>query len=189
MRLVDSTALAQTAIGRFLRRRRRDRFLTTVLVTDIVESTRSVAELGDERWHHVLDEHDSMLRRSLTPFGGQEVRHTGDGMLATFGSPTSAVQSAHAAMEQLRDIGVDLRAGVHTGEVQSRSSDIGGVAVAITTRICSCAEPGEVLVSHAAKDAAAGSELHFADRGEHDLKGINDPWRLYAASTSNGGVT
>lgn len=185
MRLVS--AAVRNALDNRLRWRRRsrpDRYLTTMLVTDIVDSTRAVAAMGDERWHAVLDEHDAVFQRSFDPFGGQQVRHTGDGVLATFASPTSAVRSACSAMEALREIGVDVRAGVHTGEVDARGDDIGGVAVCIASRICDCAQPGEVLVSHIAKEAAAGSPLQFADRGEHDLKGIADPWRLYAATTA-----
>jgi class 3 adenylate cyclase len=183
MRLVPSVVRNAVA-NRRARRPGADRYLTTMLVTDIVDSTRAVAALGDERWHAVLDEHDALFQRSFDPFGGQQVRHTGDGVLATFASCTSAVRSACSAMTALRAIGVEVRAGVHAGEVEARGDDIGGVAVCIASRICDCAEPGEVLVSHIAKAAAAGSELQFADRGEHALKGIADPWRLYAATSA-----
>jgi class 3 adenylate cyclase len=159
------------------------RVLASVVFTDIVASTQQAATLGDRRWRRVLDHHDAVTRDVLERFRGSEVRRTGDGFLATFDSPARAVHCADAAMASLRPMGVRLRVGVHTGEVELRGGGIDGIAVHIGARVCDCAEPDEILVSQTVKDATAGSDLRFVDRGEHELKGVPERWQLYAART------
>jgi class 3 adenylate cyclase len=158
-----------------------ERVLATVVFTDIVASTHKAAMLGDRRWRRVLDHHDAVTRDVLQRFHGSEVRRTGDGFLATFDSPARAVHCATEAMASLRPIGVQLRVGVHTGEVEVRGDGIDGIAVHIGARVCDCAEPDEILVSQTVKDATAGSDLRFVDRGEHELRGVPERWQLYAA--------
>jgi class 3 adenylate cyclase len=160
-----------------------ERVLATVVFTDIVASTQKAATLGDRRWRRVLDRHDAVTRDVLERFRGSEVRRTGDGFLATFDSPARAVHCATAAMASLRPMGVQLRVGVHTGEVELRDDGIDGIAVHIGARVCDRAEPDEILVSQTVKDATAGSDLRFVDRGEHELKGVPERWQLYAART------
>jgi class 3 adenylate cyclase len=160
-----------------------DRVLATVLFTDIVASTRQAAAVGDRRWRRLLDHHDAVTRSALERFHGYEVRRTGDGFLATFDSPALAVRCADAAIASLRPAGVQLRVGVHAGEVELRSGGIDGIAVHIGARVCARAEPGEILVSRTVKDATVGSGLQFVDRGEHELRGVPERWQLYAART------
>jgi class 3 adenylate cyclase len=158
-----------------------ERVLATVVFTDIVESTEHAATLGDRKWRRLLDHHDAVTRNVLARYRGSEVRRTGDGFLATFDSPARAVHCATAAMATLRPVGVRLRVGVHTGEVELRDDGIDGIAVHIGARVCACAEPDEILVSQTVKDATTGSGLVFVDRGEHELKGVPERWQLYAA--------
>jgi class 3 adenylate cyclase len=156
-----------------------DRILTTILFTDIVNSTRQAVDLGDRRWREVLDRHDDVMRQQLGRFGGKEVNTTGDGFLAAFDGPARAVQCAVAASESMRPLGLQLRAGVHTGECERRDGDLGGIGVHIGARIAALAEPSQVLVSRTVTDLVAGSGLRFADWGEHELKGVPGLWRLF----------
>jgi class 3 adenylate cyclase len=160
-----------------------DRILKTVLFTDIVASTQRAAEIGDERWQAILDEHDRLLRAEISRFRGTEIKTTGDGFLAAFDGPARAVQCAVAATGSVRRIGVELRTGVHTGECVQRGEDLGGIAVHIGARIAARAAPGQVLVSRTVVDLVAGSGLAFEDRGEHELKGVPGPWQLYAVQS------
>lgn len=158
-----------------------DRVLATVLFTDIVESTRRAVELGDTRWRTVLDDHDDRVRQAVARHAGREVKHTGDGFLAAFDGPARAVQCGLAITEAVRPLGIEVRVGVHTGECERRGDDLGGIAVHTGARVASIATPSEVLVTRTVRDLVAGSGLVFSDRGEHDLKGVPDSWRLYAA--------
>jgi class 3 adenylate cyclase len=157
-----------------------ERVLTTVLFTDIVGSTAWVASLGDQQWRALLDSHDRAVRAELRRFRGQEIKTTGDGFCASFDGPARAVRCARAVTEAARRTGVEVRAGVHTGECEFRAHDLGGLAVHIAARVASLAGPGEVLVSSTVKDLVAGSRLEFVDKGEHELKGVPATWRLFA---------
>lgn len=158
-----------------------DRVLATVLFTDIVSSTELAAERGDAAWRDTLDRHDAAVRREVATHRGVLVKSTGDGVLARFDGPGRAVACARAIGDEVARLGVRVRAGAHTGEVELRGDDIGGIAVHIASRVAGLAGPGEVLVSRTVKDLTAGSGLTFEDRGEHALKGVADPWHLYAA--------
>jgi class 3 adenylate cyclase len=160
---------------------RRERVLATVMFTDIVESTRRAADVGDRRWRALLDEHDLRSRQLVTRFGGQFVKHTGDGTLATFDGPARAVRCAQDLRHTLAAVGMPIRAGMHTGEVEQRNDDVGGIAVHIAARVAALAEEGEILVSRTVRDLVVGSDLEFEDRGEHELKGIPEHWHVYAA--------
>jgi class 3 adenylate cyclase len=160
-----------------------ERRLATVLFTDIVDSTKRAAELGDRRWTSLLEDHYQRVRQQLPRFAGQEVDTIGDGFLATFDGPARAIRCALATIDANREIGLTLRAGLHTGECEHRGSDVSGIAVHIGARVAALAEPGEVLVSRTVKDLVAGSGLHFEDRGSHTLKGVPDDWQLFAASS------
>jgi class 3 adenylate cyclase len=157
-----------------------DRLLTTLLFTDIVDSTKRAAEWGDRRWRDLLDQHHELVRVQLERFGGREVVTTGDGFFASFPSPTQAVRCALAATDAVDALGVQIRAGVHTGEVEVRGEDLGGLAVHIAARVSAAADPGEVFVSSTVKDLLAGTDLAFGDRGEHELKGVPGDWKLFA---------
>jgi class 3 adenylate cyclase len=157
-----------------------DRRLATLLFTDIVGSTTRAAELGDRRWRDLLDQHHAAVRAELARFGGREVATTGDGFFATFDSPTQAVRCALAASERVGSLGMTIRAGVHTGEVEVRGQDLGGLAVHIGARVAASAGPGELVVSSTVRDLLAGSDLAFEDRGDHELKGVPGTWRLFA---------
>jgi class 3 adenylate cyclase len=159
------------------------RVLATVLFTDIVGSTEVAARLGDERWQALLDEHHRTARRLLDRFGGHEVKTVGDGILATFDGPARAIRCAVALRDAIEELGLEMRAGLHTGEIEVQVDDIGGLAVHIGARIASLASPGEVLVSGTVKDLVVGSELAFEDRGSHTLKGVPGEWRLFAVTT------
>jgi pimeloyl-ACP methyl ester carboxylesterase len=154
------------------------RSLKTLMFTDIVKSTDRAVELGDDQWRRLLDRQDSAVNRQIDRFDGQFIKSTGDGVLATFDSPARAIRCALAIREAMRGLGIEIRAGVHTGEVDHRGNDLGGVAVHIASRVADTAEAGEVLVSRTVADLVAGSDVKLADRGEHTLKGIPDPWRL-----------
>lgn len=158
------------------------RVLATVLFTDIVGSTRLAAEIGDERWQSLLAEHHRVARRQLERFGGHEVKTVGDGFLATFDGPARAIRCAAAIRDGVRELGLDLRAGVHTGEIEVQPDDIAGLAVHIGARISALASGGEVLVSSTVKDRVVGSGLAFEDRGSHVLKGVPGEWRLFAVA-------
>ena len=157
-----------------------DRVLATVLFTDIVDSTRRAAELGDRRWHHLLDDHQEVVRRHLARFGGREVKTTGDGFLAAFDGPAKAIRAADAIRAELRELGLELRVGLHTGECELLGEDIGGIAVHIAARVLAQAGAGEILCSRTVKDLVAGAGFAFTDRGTHRLKGVPDQWQLYA---------
>jgi class 3 adenylate cyclase len=156
-----------------------DRVLATVLFTDIVGSTERAATLGDIAWRELLQRHHGVARAMLARFRGTEVDTAGDGFFATFDGPARAVRAAQAIIEGLRPLGLDVRAGVHTGEVQTIDAKVGGMGVVIGARIGALSGPGEVLVSSTVKDLTAGSGLVFEDAGEHELKGVPDRWRLY----------
>ena len=157
-----------------------ERVLATVLFTDVVSSTERAVELGDEEWRKLLRAHDAQVRRQLERFQGREVNTTGDGFLATFDGPARAIRCAIAIRDAVRAIGLDVRAGLHTGEVEMSDADIAGIAVHLAARVASAADAGEVLVSRTVVDLVAGSGLTFADRGEHTLKGVPGQWTLFA---------
>ena len=152
--------------------------LTTVLFTDIAGSTERAAMLGDERWRVLLESHDELVRGRLTAFKGREIKTLGDGFLATFDGPGRAIRCACAIREDVAALGVDIRAGVHTGECEVMGDDIGGMAVHIGARVIGQAPPGAVLVTGAVRDLVVGSGIEFADRGTHRLKGVPGEWQL-----------
>jgi class 3 adenylate cyclase len=156
-----------------------DRVLATVLFTDIVGSTSKAAQLGDAAWKEILATHDNRARAALDRFRGRFVNTTGDGLLATFDGPARAVGCAQAIAEAVDPLGIEIRAGVHTGEIELARNDVRGLSVHIGARVAALAGPGEVLVSSTVKDLVAGSGLTFEDAGEHELKGVPDRWRLY----------
>ena len=158
-----------------------DRVLATVLFTDVCGSTQKAAEMGDASWKDLLERHRATVRAMLTRYRGREVDTAGDGFLATFDGPARAVKCAQAICEAVRPLGLDVRAGCHTGEIELIGDGVGGIAVHIGARIAALAGPSEVLVSSTVKDLVAGSGLVFDDRGEHELKGVPERWRLYAA--------
>jgi class 3 adenylate cyclase len=154
-----------------------------VLFTDIVGSTERAATIGDRDWRELLQRHHGLLRAALDPYGGREVHTAGDGFLATFDSPRRAIECARAAGEAIRSIGLDIRAGVHTGEIELSGGDVQGIAVHIGARIAALAGAGEVFVSSTVKDLVAGSEIDFDDRGPHALKGVPGKWRVFSVIT------
>jgi len=157
-----------------------DRALATVLFTDIVRSTERAAEMGDRRWHDLLEGHNEIAHREITRFRGLEIKSTGDGVLATFDGPSRGVQCARAMCDSVRALGIELRAGLHTGECELLGDDIGGIAVHIAARVAAQAGAGEVLVSSTVKDLVAGSGIEFEDRGTPALKGVPGEWRLFS---------
>jgi pimeloyl-ACP methyl ester carboxylesterase len=159
-----------------------DRVLATVMFTDIVDSTRRAADVGDRRWRELLQRHDELTRHQLDRFRGQEVKTLGDGFLATFDGPARAIECACAIRDGIGPLGLDVRAGLHTGECELHSEDVRGMAVNIGARVGALADANEVLVSSTVKDLVVGADLDFADRGEHELKGVPGKWRLFAAS-------
>jgi len=158
-----------------------DRVLATVMFTDIVGSTERAAKVGDARWRALLSEHQTAVRRELSRFRGREVKTLGDGSLATFDGPARAIRCGQAIAEAARSSGLEVRIGLHSGEVEVMDEDVGGIAVHIAARVGALAGAGEVLVSSTVKDLVAGSGIAFADRGTQQLKGISDEWRLFAA--------
>lgn len=158
-----------------------ERMLATVMFTDIADSTRSAASLGDARWRDLLDTHYNVVRHQLKRYDGREVRTTGDGFMATFASPASAVRCGCSVIEELRRIGMRVRVGLHTGEVEMSADDIQGIAVHIAARVAAKAGPEELMVSATLRDLVAGSGIKFVDRGYRNLKGVPGKWRLYAA--------
>jgi class 3 adenylate cyclase len=157
-----------------------DRLLATVLFTDIVGSTKRASELGDRGWHEVLDEHNARVRELLERFGGRELDTAGDGFFASFEGPGAAVRCASEIGRSLRELDLEVRAGVHTGECERIGDKLGGVAVHVGARIAAMARGGEVLASRTVRDLVAGSGLKFIDRGTHRLRGIDEPWQLFA---------
>jgi class 3 adenylate cyclase len=157
-----------------------ERVLATVLFTDIVNSTATAASLGDRKWKSMLDSHDRSVREQLQRFRGREIHTTGDGFMASFDGPARAIRGAEAIIEATKGLGIELRAGMHTGECEVRGDDLGGLAVHIAARVGALADPGEVLVSGTLKDLVVGSGIEFEDRGEHELRGVPGTWKLFA---------
>jgi class 3 adenylate cyclase/alpha-beta hydrolase superfamily lysophospholipase len=171
-RLVDATSSAPVP----------ERVLATVLITDLVGSTERAAELGDRAWAELLGSHHALVRAQLDRFRGREIDNAGDGFLASFDGPARAIMCARAIADSIRELGVDVRSGVHTGECELVGEKLGGIAVHIGARVASAAAAGEVLVSGTVKDLVAGSGIEFEDRGEHTLKGVPGEWKLYAVT-------
>ena len=163
-----------------------DRVLSTVLLTDIVASTKRASDLGDRRWRTLLDQHDDLVRQEISRFRGREVKSLGDGFLATFDGPARAVRCATAIVEAARALGLEVRCGVHTGEIEMKGEDIGGIAVHIAARIAALAEGGQVLVSRTVRDLVAGSNLRLEERGAYALKGLSESMPLFAVAPSQG---
>jgi len=159
-----------------------DRVLMTVLFTDIVDSTARAAAMGDKAWSALLEQHDAAAKKAVEHYRGVVVKRTGDGLLATFDGPGRGIRAARAIMDAVRPLGLDVRAGVHTGEVERRENDVAGIAIHIGARVSAVAGPGEVLVTGTVKDLVIGSDLQFHDRGDHTLKGVPGGWRLWTAS-------
>jgi class 3 adenylate cyclase len=159
-----------------------DRVLATVLFTDLVGSTERAHELGDRRWRDLLEEHNRLVRRELERFRGREIDTAGDGFFATFDGPARAIRCGHAILQDVRQLGLQARAGVHTGEVQLDGDGVRGIAVHTGARVAALAQPGEVLVSGTVKDLVAGSGIELVDRGVHALKGVPGEWRVYAVA-------
>jgi pimeloyl-ACP methyl ester carboxylesterase/class 3 adenylate cyclase len=169
------------ADGETARPRQMDRVLATVLFTDIVDSTTRAMSAGDRSWRALLERHDDTARREIEHFGGNFVTRTGDGLLATFDGPGRAVRAAQTIIDSVKPLGLQIRAGLHTGEIERRNDDVAGIGVHIGARICGLADPDEVLVSNTVKDLVMGSDLEFTDRAVHDLKGVPGSWQLWAA--------
>jgi class 3 adenylate cyclase len=163
-----------------------ERVLTTVLFTDLIGSTERAAALGDRSWRALLDDHNRLVRRELERFRGREVDTAGDGFFATFDGPARAVRCALAIAQEVSDLSIEIRAGVHTGEVQTVDGKAAGIAVTLGARVAALAGPSEVLVSQTVRDLVAGSGLSFEDAGEHELKGVPETWRVYRASLVAG---
>ena len=164
-----------------------ERVLTTIVFTDIVGSTQHAAELGDDRWHALLDNHDTVTRRELDRFAGIEVNTVGDGFVAIFTSPSGAINCAESIVDAVQPLGIEVRVGIHAGEVELRGNDIAGMAVHIGARVSALAGASEVLVSSTVRDIVTGSRHGFTDRGEYDLKGVPGRWRVceLVRSTAN----
>jgi class 3 adenylate cyclase len=160
-----------------------DRSLATVLITDIVGSTERLSSLGDREWRHLLERHHACVRRELARFRGKEIRTTGDGFLATFDGPARAVRCAEAVRDTVRNLGLEVRSGLHTGEIEILPNDVGGIAVHVAARVAQMAAAGEVLTSSVLRDLVAGSGLRFRDRGIHALKGLAEDMRLFAVES------
>jgi class 3 adenylate cyclase len=155
------------------------RVLATVLFSDIVASTERAGQLGDRRWRELLNVHDELARRLVEEFGGRLVKTTGDGLLATFDGPGRGIRCAAALRDELGGIGVQLRVGLHTGEVELRDGDVGGIAVHIAARVMAAAGPGEILTSRTVRDLIVGSDIVLDDRGTHRLRGVEGTWQLF----------
>jgi class 3 adenylate cyclase len=183
----DNAAEIADLVGEFLTGSRAaadaDRVLATVLFTDIVGSTAHAERLGDQRWRGLLDAHHAAVRREFTRFRGNEVRSTGDGFLSTFDGPARAIRCASAVTEAVRPLGIEVRTGLHTGEVEPGENDVHGIAVHIAARVAALAGPGEILVSRTVRDLVAGSGIRFIERGRHPLHGLQEPMDLHAVAT------
>ena len=162
---------------------RSDRRLATMLFTDIVDSTATASRLGDRRWHELLDRHDAITEGALERFQGRKVNPTGDGMLAVFDGPGRAIGCARSLREQLSDVGLIIRAGIHTAEVEVRGDDIAGLGVNVAARISALAKEGEILVSSTVRELVSGSGTAFIDRGATPLKGLDDEWHIHQVAT------
>jgi class 3 adenylate cyclase len=178
----DALEHIEEFLTRFERGVEPDRALAAILFTDIVGSTSQAATLGDRRWRNLLDSHDIVARTLIDQHRGHLVKMTGDGVLARFDGPGRAIRCAFALRDALEPLGIQIRAGLHTGEIELRDDDIGGIAVHIAQRVHIFAEPGEVLVSETTPRLVTGSGIEFTDRGEHELKGVPGTWKLYAVS-------
>jgi class 3 adenylate cyclase/pimeloyl-ACP methyl ester carboxylesterase len=165
-----------------------ERVLTTIVFTDIVGSTERAAELGDDRWHALLDNHDNVIRHQLQRFRGREVNTVGDGFVAMFTSPSVAIDCADAIVDAVLPLGIEVRVGIHAGEVEVRGDDIAGMAVHIGARVAALAGSSEVLVSSTVREIVTGSRRQFTERGEHDLKGVPGRWRVHALVRENAPV-
>jgi class 3 adenylate cyclase len=163
-----------------------DRVLATVMFTDIVDSTKRASAMGDRPWRDLLEAQNEAIRRELGRFRGNEVKTLGDGMLATFDGPARAIRCALAVTEAVKPLGIDVRVGLHTGEVELVGDDVAGIAVHIAARVGALAGASEVLVSGTVKDLVAGSGITFSDRGEHALKGVPDQWKIFAVEREGG---
>ncbi|HJU51296.1 MAG TPA: adenylate/guanylate cyclase domain-containing protein [Acidimicrobiia bacterium] len=161
-----------------------DRVLATVMFTDIVDSTARAAQLGDRRWRALLDDHDRLVRAELARRGGREVKRTGDGFLLTFDGPARAIRAADGIRQAVASLGLEVRTGLHTGEIELAGEDVAGVAVHIGARVVGLAGAGEILASSTVRDLVAGSGITFRDRGSHVLKGVPGRWRLFAVEGS-----
>jgi class 3 adenylate cyclase len=161
-----------------------DRVLATLLFTDIVDSTRRAAQIGDRDWHALLDAHDAVVRAQLSRFRGREVNTSGDGFLAMFDGPQRAIRCAMAIRDAVQTLGIQVRAGLHTGECEVRGDDIGGIGVHIGARVSALAGPDDVLVSSTLRDLVIGSGLEFEERGAHELKGVPGEWRIFAVASA-----
>ncbi|MGH2555004.1 MAG: adenylate/guanylate cyclase domain-containing protein, partial [Actinomycetota bacterium] len=161
-----------------------ERVLATVLFTDIVGSTTRAAELGDRRWREQLERHHALVRRQLVRYGGRELDTAGDGIFASFDGPARAIRCARAIASAVADVGLEIRAGLHTGECEVVDGKMAGIAVHIGARVAAAAAPGEVLVSSTVKDLVAGSGITFRDRGPAELRGIPGEWRLFAVDSA-----
>ena len=166
-----------------------ERVLTTIVFTDIVASTERAAALGDDRWHALLDNHDRVVRHELERFRGREVNTVGDGFVAMFTSPSVAIDCADAIVDAVRPLGIEVRVGIHAGEVEVRGDDIAGMAVHIGARVSALAGQSEVLVSSTVREIVTGSRRMFTERGEYDLKGVPGRWRVHALVRENAPVT
>jgi len=166
-----------------------DRVLATVLITDIADSTRHAAELGDSAWSQLRERHDALTRSQLGRFRGREVKQTGDGFLASFDGPARAIRCAAAVRDEARELGLEIRAGVHTGECELIGEDLAGLAVHVAARVAAKAQPNEILVSRTVRDLVMGSSIELADRGAHELKGVPGEWRLFAVEADQASAT
>ena len=181
----ETPELALDPIEKFLTGVRRtpepSRVLATVLFTDIVGSTERAAQVGDRRWRELLEVHDELAGRLVEEFHGQLVKTTGDGILATFDGPGRAIRCAAAFGDELAGIGLEIRAGLHTGEIELRDGDVGGIAVHIAARVMAAAEPGQIVTSRTVHDLVVGSDIAMDDLGTRQLKGVDGNWQLFAA--------
>jgi class 3 adenylate cyclase len=182
--------IAATAqfVARLSGRAESERVLATILFTDIVGSTERAATLGDSAWRQLLERHHAVVRRELARFQGRELDTAGDGFFAAFEGPARAVLAASAIRDALQSLELEIRAGLHTGECEVSDGKVAGIAVSIGARIASLATPGEILVSSTVKDLVAGSDLHFEPRGEHQLKGVPEPWNLFALAANSSPI-
>jgi class 3 adenylate cyclase len=182
----ETPELALDAVQEFLTGVRRSaepsRVLATVLFTDIVGSTERAARVGDRRWRELLEVHDELAGRLVGQFHGRLVKTTGDGILGTFDGPGRAIRCAAALRDELGGIGLAIRAGLHTGEIELRDGDVGGIAVHIAARVMAAAGPGQILTSRTVRDLVAGSDIAMDDLGTRPLKGVEGAWQLFAAA-------
>ena len=159
-----------------------DRPLATILFTDIVASTERASELGDERWHALVGRHNDIIQAEFDRYGGRPIKTLGDGFLAVFEGPAKAIRAARAMIDAVRPLGIEIRAGIHTGECERQAEDLSGIAVNVAARIVAHASAGEVMVSSTVRELVLGSGIEFVERGTHTLKGVPDEWHLYSVT-------